>query len=63
LSKYDRFLFIAMVLVITLFMLINTRETVASAASGLKLWYTAVLPVLLPFFVEAELLVGLGLLH
>lgn len=62
-SKYSRFLFTSLVLVITLFMLINPRETVASAAFGFKLWYTAVLPALFPFFVVAELLVGLGFLH
>ena len=62
-SKYARFLFTSLVLIITLFMLINPRETLASAAFGFKLWYTAVLPALFPFFVVAELLVGLGFLH
>lgn len=62
-SKSTRFLFITLVLVITLFMLINPHATVASAASGFKIWYTAVLPALFPFFVVAELLVGLGFLH
>ena len=38
-------------------MLINPRETVQAASQGLVLWYSVVLPALLPFFIVAELLV------
>ncbi len=39
------------------FMIINPRETVQAASQGLLLWYSIVLPALLPFFIVAELLV------
>jgi sporulation integral membrane protein YlbJ len=38
-------------------MVINPRETVQAASQGLILWYSIVLPALLPFFIVAELLV------
>lgn len=41
-------------------MLINPRETVTAASGGLELWWTVVVPALLPFFIIAELLVNLG---
>lgn len=62
-SRYSRFLLISFILMVTLFMLINPCETAASASSGFKLWYTAVLPALFPFFVVAELLVSLRFVH
>jgi sporulation integral membrane protein YlbJ len=42
-------------------MLINPRETVDAAGYGFKLWYSVIVPALLPFFIAAELLVSLGL--
>lgn len=63
LSKYSRYFFTSLILVLTLFMLINPRETVAAASFGFKLWYIAVLPALFPFFVVSELLVSLRFVH
>ncbi len=62
-SKYSRYFFTSLILVLTLFMLINPRETVAAASFGFKLWYIAVLPALFPFFVVSELLVSLRFVH
>ncbi len=59
-SKYSSYFYTAVVVVLTGFMLINPRETVAAASFGLQLWYTTVFPALFPFFIAAELLVGLG---
>ncbi|MCC5911987.1 MAG: sporulation integral membrane protein YlbJ [Clostridiaceae bacterium] len=36
------------------------NESVKAAYDGLNIWFTVVLPALLPFFIGAELLVGLG---
>ena len=43
-------------------MLINP-ETVQAASQGLLLWYSVVLPALLPFFIVAELLVKIRLVN
>lgn len=59
-SKYSNNFFSAVVVMLTVFMLINPQETVAAAAFGFTLWYTTVFPALFPFFVVAELLIGLG---
>ncbi len=59
-SKYTSNFFSAVVVMLTVFMLINPQETVSAAAFGFTLWYTTVFPALFPFFVVAELLIGLG---
>jgi sporulation integral membrane protein YlbJ len=53
------YIIIAIVLILTGFMLINPRETVSAASFGFHLWYSTVFPALFPFFVVAELLVTL----
>ena len=58
-SKYSRYLFTAVILILTVFMLINPRETVAASSFGFQLWYSTVFPALFPFFIAAELLVSL----
>lgn len=63
LGKHTRHLFTSLILLLTLFMLINPRETVTAASFGFNLWYTTVLPALFPFFVVAELLVSLRFVH
>jgi len=57
---YSRVFFLIILLILTAFMIINPRETVAAATMGGKLWLTVLLPALLPFFIVAELLVSLG---
>ena len=58
-SKYSRYLFTAVILILTAFMLINPRETVAASSFGFQLWYSTVFPALFPFFIAADLLVNL----
>ncbi len=58
-TKYSSYLFIAVILILTAFMLINPRETVIAASLGMQLWYSTVFPALFPFFIVAELLVAL----
>jgi len=59
LSKYLNYSITAVILILTAFMLINPRETVAAASFGFHLWYSTVFPALFPFFIVAELLVAL----
>ncbi len=53
------------VLVATVTVIIVFYPEIAFRASldGLKLWFEIVLPALLPFFVMADLLMGLGVVH
>ncbi|MEA4900149.1 nucleoside recognition domain-containing protein [Desulfitobacterium sp.] len=48
---------------LALFMFFYPQEVVLSAAEGLTLWWTFVLPALLPFFILSELLMGAGFVH
>lgn len=58
-TKYSSYFFSSVIVILTVFMLINPQETVTSATFGFHLWYATVFPALFPFFVVAELLVGL----
>jgi sporulation integral membrane protein YlbJ len=44
-------------------MIINPQETVKASADGLKLWFSVLVPALLPFFIVSELMVNLGFVH
>jgi len=44
-------------------MIINPQETVTAAGMGFKLWFSILLPALLPFFIVAELMVSLGFVN
>lgn len=44
-------------------MLLFPRDTFEAASLGLTTWWTIVLPALLPFFVMAEISLGLGIVH
>ncbi len=56
---YSNLFFVLTILIFSLFMVINPRETVIAASDGAKLWAAAVFPALFPFFVVAELLISL----
>ncbi|MEN6350683.1 MAG: sporulation integral membrane protein YlbJ [Syntrophomonas sp.] len=60
-SLFGRVIFLFIVLILTLFMLINPRETIDAAIAGIKLWASVLLPALLPFFISAELMISSGL--
>ncbi len=59
-SSYSRTFFLGLVIILTFFMIINPRETVNAAGNGFELWYSVIVPALLPFFIVADLLVSLG---
>ena len=59
-GSYSRLFFLIIILFLAVFMLLNPQETVNAASSGFKLWFSIIVPALLPFFILAELLVNLG---
>lgn len=59
-NQYSQGFFIIIILILSIFMIINPSATVSAASGGFKIWYTVVVPALLPFFIVAELLVSLG---
>lgn len=52
-----------MTVIITVCMVIYSDESFSAAVAGLKIWWEVVFPALLPFFILAELLMGLGVVH
>ncbi|MGS0764169.1 sporulation integral membrane protein YlbJ [Syntrophomonas curvata] len=60
LGNYSRIFFLIIILILTAFMIISPQETVTAAGMGCKLWFSILLPALLPFFIVAELMVSLG---
>ncbi len=50
-------------LVFALFLILFPEDAFAASVAGLNLWLQVVLPALLPFFIMAELLMGLGVVH
>ncbi|HOB21323.1 MAG: sporulation integral membrane protein YlbJ [Firmicutes bacterium] len=47
----------------TVAMVLYPEQAFRSSLSGLKVWWEIVFPALLPFFIAAELLMGLGVVH
>jgi sporulation integral membrane protein YlbJ len=58
-----RGLFLFIILALTIFMILEPRESFQAAAAGFKLWYAVLVPALLPFFIVAELLISSGFTH
>ncbi|NLT20859.1 MAG: sporulation integral membrane protein YlbJ [Syntrophomonadaceae bacterium] len=58
-KPFPVWLLLSLILILTLFMFINPGETVNAAGSGMKLWYSTIVPALLPFFIVTELLVSI----
>ncbi|MGM0409586.1 MAG: sporulation integral membrane protein YlbJ, partial [Bacillota bacterium] len=48
---------------ITIFIVIYSEHAFQAALEGLKIWWEVVFPSLLPFFIIAEILMGLGVVH
>lgn len=61
--RYRNMFIIIIIIILTSFMIINPSETVNAAASGFKLWYTILVPALIPFFIISELMVNVGLVR
>ena len=53
----------ALALALTFFVIRYPDQTFQASFEGLQLWFRIVLPSLLPFFVIAEILMGLGVIH
>lgn len=49
--------------VLTVVFVLYPEDAFHSSVSGMRLWFDIVLPALLPFFVMAEMLMGLGVIH
>ncbi len=62
-KRYSNLFFLIIILFLTAFMIINPQETVKASASGLKLWFSVLVPALLPFFIVSELMVNLGFVN
>ena len=48
---------------ITILIIIFSEETFQAALGGLQVWWEVVFPSLLPFFIIAEVMMGLGIVH
>ncbi len=53
----------SLAVIITIFIIIFSEEAFEAALEGLKVWWEIVFPALLPFFIIAEILMGLGVVH
>ncbi len=53
----------AVAVLITFFIIVFSEEAFNAALDGLKVWWEVVFPSLLPFFIIAEILMGLGVVH
>ena len=52
-----------LVVLVALSMILLPEPSFKAAERGLTVWWEIVLPALLPFFIAAELLMGMGIVH
>ena len=52
-----------LVVLVAISMIIYPEPSFKAAERGLRVWWEIVLPALLPFFIAAELLMGMGVVH
>ena len=57
------YLYAAFALVITIAIIAFPSDSFNASKDGLRVWWEIVFPALLPFFVAAEILMGLGVVH
>lgn len=62
-SKRQTYIVAAVGLLFTTVFVLYPEDAFHSSVNGLRLWFDIVLPALLPFFVMAEVLMGLGVIH
>ncbi len=63
--RKNRFYLIMTSMLVSFFvlsLLLSPEECYNAAADGVNIWFTTVFPALLPFFIGAELLIGLGVI-
>ncbi len=67
LIKKFRYLLIILPALITIFIILSLivfpKNTIDAAVDGINIWFYTVLPSLLPFFISAEVLIGLGIVN
>lgn len=62
-SKRHTYVIAAVSLLLTIVFVLYPEDAFHSSVAGLRLWFDIVFPALLPFFVMAEILMGLGVIH
>jgi len=62
-SKASQLILPAIAVIITLSIIQFSDEAFDAELNGLDVWFTIVLPALLPFFIGSQLLMGLGVVH
>lgn len=62
-SKAYQLILPAIAVIITISIIQYPDEAFNAALNGLDVWFTIVLPALLPFFIGSQLLMGLGVVH
>lgn len=50
-------------LLLTMAMVLYPKEAFEASVAGLQVWWNIVFPALLPFFIFAQILIGLGVVH
>lgn len=53
----------AVAVILTVLVVVYSEQAFEGALEGLKVWWEVVFPSLLPFFIIAEILMGLGVVH
>lgn len=63
--KKDTFIYIGAfcTIFLAISMVLFPEDAFSAAKEGLNLWFNVVFPALLPFFIAAELLIGVGVVH
>lgn len=51
------------VIVIAICMIISPKHSIQGALHGIQLWGNVVFPSLFPFFILAEIMISLGIVH
>lgn len=63
LSRRRTYLTAFLAFLVTVVVILYPEDAFESSVNGLRLWFDVVLPALLPFFVMAEIMMGLGVIH
>jgi sporulation integral membrane protein YlbJ len=62
-DRVSTYLLAGIAVALTISMVLYPEDAFAAAVKGLDVWWNIVFPALLPFFIGAELLMGLGVVH
>lgn len=62
-KKFGKIFFIIIPVLLTVFMICDPQSSLTAARDGFTLWYSVLLPALLPFFIVADLLASTGFIR